>query len=267
MKLKISILICLLAISIGAYSAKAEERRDGNRIDIERETRGGQRDLKNEREGNLKNLRASTTGVLRDLKERFRDEREDLKASTTITKREIKVLRTDLFREYKNIRREIKNRIHRDEFQIRKDFLVRKLNLTLENLRNIRSRISERITTAEAGGRNMTEAKASLVIADDKLVKARVAVDLFATFTYPTATSTGTTTTEVELERPRKMGDEAIRAVKIARNALKDVVKAIAHNMGLGENKKNKDDDDDNATTTATTTPPTATTTATTTTN
>ncbi|HEY9583922.1 MAG TPA: hypothetical protein VJI66_03110 [Candidatus Paceibacterota bacterium] len=215
MKFKIITLICLLALSLGASSARAEDgnirARAGVNVEGKLETRLSQREAKAE------------------------------------VRREIKELKTDLFKRIAGERKEVRNRMHRNDFQTRKDFLVRKLRLTLDNLKNIRDRLSERITTAEANGRNMTEAEAALVVADEKWAKAKVAVDVLAAFSYPTASSTASTTAEVELERPRKIGDEAIKAVKEARDALKAVVRAIAHNMGLKIGVT--------ATTTATTTP------------
>src|SRR6185369_8929686 len=101
---------------------------------------------------------------------------------------------------------------------------------------------------AEQSGRTMTNAKNLLVIADQKITSAQSAIDtlanLSATSTIATstqATSTASTTTEVDLGKPRVIGSAAIRAVKDAQRALKDVVVAIAHSMGL---KLGGDDND-----------------------
>ena len=204
MKFKILTLVCLLALSIGASSARAEES----------------------------NIRARA-GVNAEGKLEARLDRREVKEVRAEVKRDIKELRTDLFKKVAGERKEMKSRMHRNDFETRKDFLVRKLKLTLDNLANIRDRLSERITSAKASGRNMTEAEAALVVAGEKWAKAKVAVDVLAAFSYPTASSTASTTAEVELEKPRKIGDEAIKAVKEARDALKAVVRAIAHNMGL----------------------------------
>lgn len=192
-----------------------------------------------------------------------RVEIKDIRASTTLMKRELKASSTEMFKKIKEERKEVVKRMQKGAFEVRKSALVKQLNMALENLANIRDRIEARISQVESGemasARSMTEAKAALVVADDKLAKAKIAVDLFASTEYTsgtsTATTTASTTVEVNLDKPRQMGDAAIKAVKDARDALKKVVQAIAKNMGVGRNNVN-------ATTTVT-----ATTTATTTNN
>lgn len=205
----------------------------------------------------MREMRASTTAQIRDMRkdtrEDIRDMRADVRASTTL-----------MMREFKGERKEMMQKMQLRVFEMRKNNLVRELTNAISNLTNIRARISERITRAETNGRNMTDAKAKLVIADGKLATAQTAVDAFASFNYASSTVsvTASSSAEVDLERPRKVGDDAIKAVKAARDAFKDVVSAIAHGMGLGSGSNNT------ATTTATTTVQvTATTTASTTSN
>jgi hypothetical protein len=168
----------------------------------------------------------------------------------------------------KEERREDRKELRMDIFKLQQANVVRQLNRALENLKQVRERMVARIAKAEQSGRNMTSAKALLVTADAKIAAAQTAIAAVATYVPPvattTATSTATTTVAsstnpiTNLDRPRVVAANAIKAVKDAKEALNDVVVAIAHSMGfkLGQT----------ATSTATTTPPsTATSTATTT--
>ena len=131
-------------------------------------------------------------------------------------------------------RRLIQKEARIDVFNIRKNSLVRQLNIAINNLKQIRDRIESRIEKAELNGRDMTDAKALLVTADAKIVTAEIAINTVANISVGQNTSTNTSsTTIVDLERPRQLGNTAIKAVKEARMALRDVVLAIAHSMGL----------------------------------
>lgn len=181
--------------------------------------------------------REEVKDMRKDIKDDRKEDMKDLRASSTMAMKDLRASTTLKFKEIKGEKREIAKKMKRDAFQIRKDALVKQLNLSIKNLSDIRTRINERIATAEASGRTMTEAKAALVIADEKLAKAKIAVDAFAALSISTGTTTGTSTPEVDLEKPRKVGDEAIKAVKEAREAFVKVVKAIAQAMGLKEGK------------------------------
>ncbi len=124
-----------------------------------------------------------------------------------------------------------------DVFAIRKDALIKELTMTLNNLFRIRNKTVDLITRAESKGRDMTKARAQLVIADEKLAKARIAVDVLKALSAP-VTSTASTTVSVNLDKPRKVGDDAIKAVKDARDALKKVVEFVAQSMGKGDEKR-----------------------------
>lgn len=153
-------------------------------------------------------------------------------------------------------RREIRRDMRKDTFQIRKEALVKQIGISIENLKQIRERISSRIEKAAAAGRDMTAAKTALATADTKIKAAIDAFEAFKSYT-PLTPSTGTTTEQIDLAKPRQIADAALKAVKSAHEALVATVRAIAHAMGLG-----------NTGPAATSTPPTApaTTTATTTT-
>ncbi len=124
-------------------------------------------------------------------------------------------------------------------FIARKEALSKQLGLALSNLKQIRERINTRIGKAEQVGDDMIEAKRLLTIADGKIASAEQALAKFNTFTS-IASSTATTT--IDMNRPRQIADTAIKASKDAHNALADVVRAIAHAMGLdlGEQKQNR---------------------------
>lgn len=165
-------------------------------------------------------------GAHQDIKTLRSDMQEDRKLASTSAAR--KALRADM---------EVRM------FQIRKEMLVKQLNLALANLKQIRGRIVSRIEKAELSGRNMTEARTALVTADAKLGNAQTQINVLAnlsTSTIPTTVgtstdATGSTTIKVKLDKARQVGETAITAVKEARNALVLVVRAIAHNMGMGD--------------------------------
>ncbi len=194
---KLATMACVMAFSLFAFSASAQET-------------------------NSNPLRARS------------EARKEMHSNMPMIKREIRVgSSTEMFRKANSERMEVARKMKRDVFQIRKDALVKQLNISIENLTNIAGRIAERIVKVESEGRNVTEAKASLVIANDKLVKAKAAVATFVAYVPPTASST--TAVEVDLEKPRQVGDAAIKAVKEARDAFKKVIQDIAKNMGNRE--------------------------------
>ncbi len=155
---------------------------------------------------------------IKDLREVVKEERKDLRASST-----------EMFKKNKDDRKELAKKMQINMFEIRKNALIKELNFSLNNLTDIRGRINNKITKIEAGSTTATEARAALVIADDKLAKAKIAVDAFTAFSYSTSTpKTGSTTPEINLDKPRKIGDAAIKAVKDARDALRKVIDIVA---------------------------------------
>lgn len=133
-------------------------------------------------------------------------------------------------------RREIRKDMRMDIFKVRKDTVIRQLNVSLNNLKQIRERISSRIDKATSEGRNMTDAKNLLVTADAKITAAIAAVDALKSLTPPAITATTSTEVSVDLNKPRQAGGAAIKAIKDANQSLVAVVRAIAHAMGLGNN-------------------------------
>ncbi|MEK7463781.1 MAG: hypothetical protein AAB610_01530 [Patescibacteria group bacterium] len=294
---KTLVLACAIAISSIALTALAEsgssnplkeraEARFEKNSEIRNEKSDDLRGLRKDFDDNRKELRASTTNAIGELRKNFRENDDDesdddsdddckniLVSSTTPglrrdciedkredrrdDRKELRASTTEMFKKFKDDRKDIMEKMRKDAFEIRKGALVEHLNFALENLLNIRGRINERIIKVETEGRDMTEAKAQLIIADKKLADARIAVDALGTLNISTgntsAAAEASTTAEIELTKPRQVGDAAIRAVKDARDAFKKVVGAIAKKMSRGKGNGT-------ATSTATTTASTTTT-------
>ncbi|MEK7641813.1 MAG: hypothetical protein AAB365_02355 [Patescibacteria group bacterium] len=150
-------------------------------------------------------------------------------------------------------RKDIRGEMRRDVFEIRKQALIKQLNVSLNNLKQIRARISSRIDKAVTGGTDMTQAKSLLVTADAKITAATAAISEIIAFTPDmSVNASATSTTEIDLSKPREIGEKAIKAIKEAHKALVDVVRAIAH--ALGSDKTATTTPSMNATTTTTTT-------------
>ncbi len=161
-----------------------------------------------------------------EVKEARMEKREDMKM--------LKASTTDMFKRNQEMRKDIKKKMEAKMFEARKTALIKELNISLTNLANISTRIETRLTKIEGEGHSMTEARALLVTANDKLTAAKVAVAAFQALslsTTPTTAST-TATAEVDLVKPRVAGDAAIKSVKEARDAFQKVVVAIAHSLG-----------------------------------
>lgn len=136
-------------------------------------------------------------------------------------------------------RREIRKDMRKDIFEVRKQAITKQLNVSLNNLKQIRERISSRIDKAVANGKDMTQAKALLVIADAKIATAELAINSIVVFDSSSslasasdAASSTTATSTVDLTKPREVASAAIKALKDAHKALVDVVRAIAHALG-----------------------------------
>jgi hypothetical protein len=261
-------LMCILTISASALVVKAEysstSSEDGMRERIEKPFE--KNDIRNARlefdrqakdirlsgKNDIRALRASSTNQIAQLRDERANEDKDLRASTTERMRELRAERKDGMRDIRAstsamFKEEIK-KMKVGQFEMRKFALVNELNKAIRNLENIDSRLTARIANATST-RDMTEAKAALVIAEGKLATAKIAVSALAAYRYSTSTVSTGTSTDVSLEKPRQVGDAAIKAVKDARDSFKKVIELIAKNMGLGDDKKKKDDDK-NATTT-----------------
>lgn len=217
-------IICVITMSIGTSVVKAETATSAKKILPAIKNSFEKKDIRNnkiERREDVKDIRASTTEMLKKAREERREDIKDIRASTT-----------EMFKKAKEEKREIVKNMRVDVFQIRKNALEKELTKTLEYLTLVREKILARITQAESNGRIMTEAKNALSIADDKLAKAKIAVELFKNTVFVPQTNTTSTSTQLNLDKPRKLGDDAIKAVKEARDSLKKVVTTIAGLLG-----------------------------------
>lgn len=195
---------------------------EGIRKDIKDE----RKEVKNERKDDIKDIKASTTAAIKDMRAQYKDDRKMMNAtSSMMNRRDIKASTTAMFKKMQGEKRDLLKKMRVNEFEIRKDALVKQLTLALENLANIRTRLNDKITALATDGKDTTLSVKALADADTSLVKAKTAVDVLKAYSY--TSTTATSTTEVELEKPRKIGDEAIKATKDARDSFKKVLSEI----------------------------------------
>lgn len=129
-----------------------------------------------------------------------------------------------------NLRKEIRLQ----EFKNEQAKIVKQLEKNISNLNETRTKIGDRIILAEKSGRDMTKAKAALVIADAKISLAVSSLVELRSYIASTSTSLSASTTDnISLEKPRTIATKVIIAIKTAKNALNDVVIAIARDMGF----------------------------------
>ena len=256
---KISGLALVAALFLCALTARAQEMTTGGDATVEASTEVKtpvtRPTIKAQIQSNIeKNKEARNTELqkMQDARKGFMMERKDVRASTTEMMKVNMEARKDMHASttaammmfkrdmttMKDARKDVMKKMRFDMFEVRRNALVRELKMSLEIMQNIYTRLDSRITKAESEGRSMTEARAALKIANDKLVQAKADVttlDSIALFPADDSVSMhATTTAEVDLAGPRKVGDKAIQSVKEARDALKKVIDIIAHAMGFG---------------------------------
>lgn len=145
------------------------------------------------------------------------------RASSTDT---IKAEREGRKEEFKANRESIKT-LKRADFDARKQGLIKELTTIVGNLKNIATRIDARISEDRTAARDTTSAVNLLNVAKTKIATAESKVRALASLT-PTSTATG----EVDAIKPRTAAQEAIVAVRDAREALKKVVEALSNRGG-----------------------------------
>ena len=186
----------------------------------------------------LKNIPISSTtkkeikGDLKYMASTTRMERKDIRDDR---REEVDGIRKDGRQDMRNAsssmdRREIRKEMHRDIYKARKDAIVKQLILSLQNIKQIRERVSSRIDKMSAEGTDVTSIKALLATADDKITLAQQAIDAFAAF-IPTASTT--TSTAIDLGKPREAMGMAMKSVNQSREALGAVIRAIIKALGL----------------------------------
>jgi hypothetical protein len=167
-----------------------------------------------------------------------RERRLNAISSSTERMRELRASTTMMFKAMKNKKADSLKKMKMDAFLTRKDALEKELRLSIMSITKIRETIAQRITriensTTSKSMRDMTEARKALAVADEKIAKAKTAIDLFSNTVFTPATGRVSTSTEVTLDKPRKIGNDAIVAVKDARDSLKKVIDAVSHSLGL----------------------------------
>ena len=118
------------------------------------------------------------------------------------------------------------------DFKGRKSTIIRQMTVALTNLHQIRERINSRIEKEAHNGTDMTQARALLARADEKIAFASSSITILETYA-PTASSTQASTTIVNIDPARKISDTATKSVTDANRALQAVVVSIAHALGI----------------------------------
>lgn len=260
-KINTAILLSLVVFAISsdkafALSIQLAQEQQGQppiktRLEVRQKNVEERKEVRGEFRNEIRDMRASTSieikGIRADMKDarkEFGEERKEMKEERKENIGNLKMsiqLRkassTDMFKKINIEGKDLIKKMKKDDFESRKKALLNQLNISIENLTAIKTRISDRILKAELEGRNMTDAKSALAIADDKLAKAKTAVDTLTNLQAPTPSSNSGTasSTEIDLAKPRQVGDSAIKAVKEARDAYKKVIDTIAKSMGLGD--------------------------------
>jgi hypothetical protein len=173
----------------------------------------------------------------------IKENRDEMRKTESTTHEDIRDIRQDARKEMRAAsstedRKEVANQARLDVFKAKQDRLIKELTLAIENIKQIRNRVSSRIDKAASEGRNMTEPKKLLVGVDQKISVAQDAVKTLSTMTPPPPKNPTTTPDMVNVEKPRQLGEDAIKKVKVAREALNAVVVSIAKHMGLGPKDK-----------------------------
>ena len=123
-------------------------------------------------------------------------------------------------------RKETRMELFREE----RNAVVKNLQQVLNNLKQLRTRAESRIVKAEASGRDMTQAKSLLPSVDIKITNAQTAIDKVSQYM---ANGTSTASTTIDLKKPRELVNAANKAIKEVKESLNEVIKSIAHAMGL----------------------------------
>lgn len=208
--INISIIVLILSfvISTGLTNAQITNTSTTSNRTNRIENRIERKDVRNEK--------------IEDMKEKIAEKKEQIKENRAST--------TAMFKNIKNEKREVLKKMKIREFEIRKNALLKELNIAIRNLNSLNTKINERITNLDNQGKNTSEIKISLSIAKEKFEIAKTAVATLSSYSY--ASSTNASSTDIDLERPRKIGDEAIKAIKTARDEFKKVIVLIAKLQG-----------------------------------
>ncbi len=117
----------------------------------------------------------------------------------------------------------------------RKEVLAKQLNIAMQNLIELRKRISSRVEKDRLANKDLSTVSELIKIADDKIAIAKKAVETVRS--YNPQNPNTSTTTPINLDEIRKIVDNAQKSIKEAHRALTDVVVAIAKVSGINKDK------------------------------
>lgn len=125
---------------------------------------------------------------------------------------------------FKIEKREIRATARKDEALIRKDALLKQLNLSLDNQAKTAKALADFISKRTSEGKSVGNASTLLADANTKIEASKKAVAALAAWVPEKKTASST---EISLARPRETANTAIKAVKESREALGAVIKEL----------------------------------------
>lgn len=167
-----------------------------------------------------KNIASTSHAMIKDIRAEARGE---IRAASSTTARQI-----------------IRQEMRRDVFNIQRQKIAQQLELSIQNLKQIRARIDSRIKKEQQNGKDMSAAIKLLIIADTKIATATDTLNAFKAFSPKLiiiASSTPQVTSNVtqqviHLDVARQMMTIVQKDIKDAKKSLTDIVVAIAHAIG-----------------------------------
>ncbi|MEI8249398.1 MAG: hypothetical protein WCG07_02800 [Candidatus Taylorbacteria bacterium] len=128
----------------------------------------------------------------------------------------------------------------REQFEGRKHNIIQQMQRALNNLNQIRARINSRIQKEQSAGVDMTDALSKLAAADLKIATASSSIDALIAFDPSTSLTPQASSTSINLAPARSLAESAISTTHNARTALNEVVRSIAHSLGLDLGEDNR---------------------------
>ncbi len=117
-------------------------------------------------------------------------------------------------------------------FEMRKHMITKELDVSINNLGNISSRLDSRIDKEQVAGHDMTDATSALASANIKIQAASDAVSALESYLADISVD-ATASTTIDLAKARDLTSDAQSAIKDAQRALNNVVVTIAHALGI----------------------------------
>ncbi len=155
-----------------------------------------------------------------------REERAGIVEERKNSIQDIRTERKDMLKNASNTpgaRREIINNMNKETAQIRHTALVKQLRLSILNLENAYKVVEGHINKVGEKGIDVNQAKQRLDTTKDKIQLAKTAVENMAKWQPVSAVGTST----VNVVKARTIGEEAIKAIKEARESLRSVIENL----------------------------------------